>query len=75
MHTLWSDGSGTTAEMADAAKERGYEYIAITDHSKSLKIAGGIDERTLKKQEKEITRLNILISRSGGKVTVLRSVR
>ena len=53
MHTLWSDGSGTIVEMADAAKERGYEYIAITDHSKSLKIAGGIDERTLKKQEKK----------------------
>jgi histidinol phosphatase-like PHP family hydrolase len=74
MHTRWSDGSGTIAEMADAAKERGYEYIAITDHSKSLKIAGGIDERTLKKQEKEITRLNILTSRSDGKLTVLRSV-
>lgn len=74
MHTLWSDGSGTIAEMADAAKEKGYEYIAITDHSKSLKIAGGIDERTLKKQEKEIARLNILILRSGGKLTVLRSV-
>jgi histidinol phosphatase-like PHP family hydrolase len=74
MHTRWSDGSGTIAEMADAAKERGYEYIAITDHSKSLKIAGGIDERTLKKQEKEITRLNILTSRSDGKLTVLHSI-
>ena len=52
MHTLWSDGSGTIGEMADAAKERGYEYVAITDHSKSLKIAGGIDERTLKKTGK-----------------------
>jgi histidinol phosphatase-like PHP family hydrolase len=74
MHTLWSDGSGTIAEMADAAKERGYEYIAITDHSKSLKIAGGIDERTLKKQGKEIAGLNVLTSRSGGKLTVLRSI-
>jgi histidinol phosphatase-like PHP family hydrolase len=74
MHTLWSDGSGTISEMADAAKERGYEYIAITDHSKSLKIAGGIDERTLKKQEKEIARLNVLTSKSNGKLTVLRSV-
>ena len=33
MHTRWSDGSGTIAEMADAAKEQSYEYIAITDHS------------------------------------------
>jgi histidinol phosphatase-like PHP family hydrolase len=74
MHTCWSDGSGTIAEMADAAQERGYEYIAITDHSKSLKIAGGIDERALKKQEREIAGLNILTSRSDGKLTVLRSV-
>ena len=50
MHTRWSDGSGTIAEMADAARERAYEYIAITDHSKALKIAGGIDERALKRQ-------------------------
>ena len=74
MHTLWSDGSGTIGEMADAAKERGYEYVAITDHSKSLKIAGGIDERTLKKQEREIARLNTLTSRSGEKLTILRSI-
>jgi hypothetical protein len=51
MHTRWSDGSGTIAEMADAAQERGYQYIAITDHSKSLKIAGGIDERALKNRK------------------------
>jgi DNA polymerase (family 10) len=74
MHPLWSDGSGTIVEMADAAKERGYEYVAITDHSKSLKIAGGIDERTLKKQEREIARLNTLTSRSGEKLTILRSI-
>jgi len=72
MHTLWSDGSGTIVEMADAAKERGYEYIAITDHSKTLKIAGGIDERTLKKQEREIARLQT--SRWGEKLTILRSI-
>jgi len=44
MHTQWSDGSGSIAEMAQAAAARGYEYIAITDHSKGLKIAGGINE-------------------------------
>jgi PHP domain-containing protein len=41
MHTYWSDGSGTIAEMAEEAKKRSYEYIAITDHSKGLKIATG----------------------------------
>ena len=49
MHTCWSDGSGTIAQMAEAATERSYEYIGITDHSKGLRIAGGMDEQTLKK--------------------------
>lgn len=54
MHTQWSDGSGTIGDMAEAATGRGYKYIAITDHSKGLKIAGGIDERALRKQSAEI---------------------
>jgi histidinol phosphatase-like PHP family hydrolase len=74
MHTHWSDGSGTISEMAEAARQRSYEYIAITDHSKSLKIAGGIDERELSKQGAEIAEINALASKSGGKVIVLRSV-
>jgi histidinol phosphatase-like PHP family hydrolase len=74
MHTRWSDGSGTTAEMAKAASERSYEYIAITDHSKGLKIAGGIDERALKKQGNEIAKLNVLLSKSGRQLVVLRSL-
>jgi len=73
MHTRWSDGSGTIAEMADAAKQRSYEYIAITDHSKGLKIAGGIDERTLKRQGTEIAKLNALFAESDGPV-ILRSL-
>jgi histidinol phosphatase-like PHP family hydrolase len=74
MHTRWSDGSGTIAEMANAAKDRSYEYIAITDHSKGLKIAGGIDERTLRKQGLEIAKINTLTSRLGGGLIVLRSL-
>src|SRR5207253_998474 len=58
MHTHWSDGSATIAEMAEAASEKSYEYIAITDHSKGLKIAGGINERDLEKQGAEIAKLN-----------------
>jgi hypothetical protein len=50
MHTRWSDGSGSVKEMAQAGEERDYEYLAITDHSKGLKIAGGIDEVALAKQ-------------------------
>jgi histidinol phosphatase-like PHP family hydrolase len=74
MHSCWSDGSGTIAEMADAAKEHSYEYIAITDHSKTLKIAGGIDERALKAQGAEITEVNVAIRKSGLDLTVLRSI-
>lgn len=74
MHSSWSDGSATISEMAEAAKERSYEYIAITDHSKGLKIAGGIDEEALKRQGSEIARVNAALSRSSGKLTVLRSI-
>ena len=74
MHSRWSDGSATIAEMADAAKERSYEYIAITDHSKGLKIAGGIDESALERQGTEIANVNRELSKSGAKLTVLRSI-
>ena len=74
MHTRWSDGSGTVAEMADAAANRSYEYIAITDHSKTLKIAGGIDELALKRQGVEIAKINGALSKSAAHVTILRSI-
>ncbi|MGH9663568.1 MAG: DNA polymerase/3'-5' exonuclease PolX, partial [Bryobacteraceae bacterium] len=45
MHTRESDGRATLEEMAQAAAERGYQYIAITDHSKALAMANGLDER------------------------------
>jgi len=45
MHTRESDGRGTLEEMAEAAQSLGYEYIAITDHSKALAMANGLDER------------------------------
>lgn len=74
MHTHWSDGSGAVAEMAAAGAERGYEYIAVTDHSKGLKIAGGIDEAALKKQATEIAQINDASHAAGGTLTVLRSI-
>jgi PHP domain-containing protein len=54
MHTVWSDGSGTISATAEAAIECGYQYIAITDHTKGLKIAGGLDEKRLEQQGREI---------------------
>ncbi|HUA16926.1 MAG TPA: DNA polymerase/3'-5' exonuclease PolX [Verrucomicrobiae bacterium] len=45
MHTIETDGKNTIAEMAEAAKERGYQYMAITDHSKNLAFANGLDDK------------------------------
>jgi len=47
MHTTASDGKNSIEEMARASKDRGYRYIAITEHSQSLRIAGGLDENAL----------------------------
>jgi histidinol phosphatase-like PHP family hydrolase len=58
MHTTWSDGSGTIAAMARAGAMRGYEFIAVTDHSKGLKTAGGIDEPAVRRQAIEIDQTN-----------------
>ena len=73
MHSVWSDGAGTIVEMAAAAVERGYEFIAITDHTKGLKIAGGLDETRLKKQAREIENVNRVLRGKGVVFTVLRS--
>ncbi|MGE5542542.1 MAG: DNA polymerase/3'-5' exonuclease PolX, partial [Bacillota bacterium] len=61
-HTRWTDGTGSVRDMAGAAMRRGYEYIAISDHSKSLGVAGGLDEEELKGQAEEIDALNREIS-------------
>ena len=58
VHTTWSDGTATIEEMARAAMDRGLEYIAICDHSKSLGIARGLDEGRLREQMAEIDGLN-----------------
>ncbi len=52
MHTRWSDGSDSIEEMARAAKALGYEYIAITDHSQSLKFVGGVTVEELREHIK-----------------------
>ncbi|MFH1065444.1 MAG: DNA polymerase/3'-5' exonuclease PolX [Nanoarchaeota archaeon] len=53
-HSTWSDGNNTIEEMALAAKGSGYSYIAITDHSKSEKIANGLSEKDVLRKLKEI---------------------
>jgi DNA polymerase (family 10) len=58
VHTKWSDGSATIMEMVERAKILGLEYVAICDHSPSLKIAGGLSPEDLMKQNKEIELIN-----------------
>ena len=74
MHSVWSDGSSSIQEMAEAGQARGYEYIVIADHSKGLKIAGGIDEEELARQADEIAVVNKSLKNSGGTIQVLRSI-
>jgi DNA polymerase (family 10) len=58
MHTTESDGRETLESMAAAAHRLGYEYIAITDHSKSLAMANGLDERRVLDHARRIRALN-----------------
>jgi len=58
MHTTWSDGAHSIEEMAEACRARGYQYMAITDHSQYLKVAGGLTRERLLKQKEEIKKLN-----------------
>jgi len=58
MHTVETDGRATLEEMAEAARKKGYEYIAITDHSKALAMANGLDEARAVAFAKQVRELN-----------------
>lgn len=68
MHTRASDGRDTIVAMAEAARARGFEYIAITEHSRAERIANGLDPRRLERQIAEIDRLQ-------GKVAGIRVLK
>jgi DNA polymerase (family 10) len=57
-HSTWSDGLHTIEQMALAAKEKGFEYLVISDHSKSAFYANGLQEDRIRAQHKEIDLLN-----------------
>jgi DNA polymerase (family 10) len=58
VHSDWTDGTTTIAAMAAAAQARGYEYIALTDHSRRVAMTHGLDPARLSRQIREIDRLN-----------------
>jgi len=72
VQTDWTDGSSSIEDMARAAMKRGLEYIAVTDHTKTLFMAGGLDEKKLAKQAKEIDGLNAKLVQEGAKFTLLK---
>jgi DNA polymerase (family X) len=69
-HTEATDGRNGLEEMAQAAKERGYDYLALTDHSKRLRMVNGLDEKRLREQMEEIDRLNEEV----GGITLLKGI-
>ena len=69
-HSKWSEGTMTIREVTEKARSLGLSYVAITDHSKSLGIARGLDEKRLAEQGKEIDALN----KELGDFTVLKGI-
>ncbi len=70
MHTVETDGKCTIDEMAAAAKERGYKYIAITDHSKNLAFANGLDD---KRAVQHIARIHAANEQTDG-ITIMAGI-
>ena len=70
VHSDWTDGTVTVAEMAAAAQARGYEYIALTDHSRRVAMTHGLDPARLARQIHEIDRLNEKLNN----FTILRGI-
>ncbi len=71
-HTHYSDGTNTVEEMALKAIERGYQYLAITDHSKAVGIAHGLDEKRIRGQLEEIDRVNQRLEQRGIEFALLK---
>ena len=57
-HTTWSDGKASVLEMAIAARDRGYEYLAICDHTPNVRVVPGLDADGLRRQAEEIAAAN-----------------
>jgi DNA polymerase (family X) len=58
VHTTWSDGKASVLEMATAARDLGYEYVAICDHTPNVRVVPGLDADDLRRQAEEIAAVN-----------------
>jgi len=73
-HSTWSDGKFSIKEMADACIERGYEYLGITDHSKTAAYAGGLSVDEVKQQWDEIDQLNAGFISTGTNFVIFKGI-
>ncbi len=74
MHTTYSDGKVDLRTMVGAAAARGYHHVLITDHSKDLPIANGMDEERLAEQGRDIDALNEELDAAGQRLVVLKGI-
>ena len=72
MQTNWTDGEDSIEEMAEAAQKAGLEYICITDHTRSLAMTGGADEKKLLRQMDAIDKINLKLKTKNLKLKVLK---
>ncbi|MDX1591498.1 MAG: DNA polymerase/3'-5' exonuclease PolX [Balneolaceae bacterium] len=73
-HSTWSDGKFTIRQMAEACMERGYEYLGLTDHSKSAAYAGGLTPDEVKQQWQEVDELNDEFESSGKDFKIFKGI-
>ena len=58
VHSTWSDGKASVLEMGEAARDRGYEYLAICDHTRNVRVVPGLDADDVRRQAEEIAEAN-----------------
>ena len=79
MHTTATDGANTLREMVDAARAREYAYVAVTDHSRAVRVAGGVGRKELRAQAREIRALRAevrdIVVLHGAEVDILEDGR
>ena len=73
-HSTWSDGKYSIREMAEVSSQKGYEYLVITDHSKTAAYAGGLSVEDVKRQWDEIDELNESLKKEGKTFHVFKGI-
>ncbi len=74
VHSVWTDGHNSIQEMAQAARKRGYQYMAICDHSATIGVTNGLTPERLGKQAKEIDKLNRKLAQAKKPFRILKGI-